>query len=265
MKKKSEILWGVLATEFLSANFAAMNAIKGTGFSPQSYARTGGVLYLIIIVAGLFGEFFVRGKLFVPGDATATANQIVASPLLWRVGICVDLVMQVCDIPLMLIFYVLLRPVNRNLALLNLLFNLIQTAVLVANKLNLLMALFVLADAPYLKSIDPTQLHALSYIFIKLHDHGFGIGLIFFGFVCLVEGYLIFRSGYFPKALGVLMQVAGVCYIVNTFTLLLDPQLANQLFPFILMPCFIAELSLGLWLLVKGVDLPKWQERVQVS
>lgn len=219
-------------------------------------------MYLIIIAAGLFGEFFVRGKLFVPGDAAATASQIAASPLLWRIGICVDLVMQVCDIPLMLIFYVLLRPVNRNLALLNLLFNLIQTAVLVANKLNLLMALFVLGDAPYLQSVDPKQLQALSYLFIKLHDHGFGIGLIFFGFVCLVEGYLIYRSDYFPKVLGVLMQVAGVCYIVNTFTLLLAPQVASQLFPFILMPCFIAELFLGLWLLVKGVNLQKWRERV---
>jgi len=215
---------------------------------------------LIIIAAGLFGEFFVRGKLFVSGDAAATASHIAASPLLWRIGICVDLVMQVCDLPLMLIFYVLLRPVNKNLALLNLLFNLIQTAVLVANKLNLLTTLFLLGDAPYLQSLDQAQRDALAYIFIKLHDHGFGIGLIFFGFVCLLEGYLIFKSGYFPKALGVLMQVAGVCYVANTFILLLNPQLANQLFPFILMPCFIAELSLGVWLLVKGIDLPKWQE-----
>lgn len=236
---------------------------KGTGFSPQLYARVGGVLYLIIIIAGLFGEIFVRGKLLVPGDATATANQLIAAPMLWRIGICADLVMQVCDIPLMLIFYVLLRPVNRNLALLNLLFNLIQTAVLVANKLNLLMALFLLSDASYLQSIDPDQLHALSYLFIKLHDHGFGIGLIFFGFVCLLEGYLIFRSGYLPKTLGVLMQIAGVCYIANSFTLLLSPQLASQLFPFILMPCFIAELLLGLWLIVKGVNLAKWEKQRQ--
>jgi len=240
------------------------STIKGNEFSPQSYARIGGVLYLIIIIAGLFGELFVRSKLFVPGDATATANQIIASPLLWRVGICADLIMHVCDIPLMLIFYVLLRPVNKNLALLNLLFNLIQTAVLVANKLNLLMALFVLADASYLQSIDPKQLHALSYISIKLHDHGFGVGLIFFGFVCLIEGYLIFRSGYLPKTLGVLMQVAGVCYISNSFILILAPQLASQLFPFILMPCVIAELLLALWLIVKGVNLPKWEERIRM-
>lgn len=237
-------------------------AINKNDFSPQSYARIGGILYLIIIIAGVFGEFFVRGKLLVSGDAAATAHQIAASPLLWRIGICADLIMQTCDIPLMLIFYVLLRPVNKNLALLNLLFNLIQTAVLVANKLNLLMALFLLSDASYMQPLDPNHLHALSYLYIKLHDHGFGIGLIFFGFVCLTEGYLIFRSGYLPKTIGILMQVAGVCYIFNTFALLLAPDFAGQLFPFILMPCFIAELSLGLWLLVKGVDLPKWKEKM---
>src|SRR5438128_7762904 len=115
--------------------------------SPQVYARIGGVLYLIIIVAGLFGEAFVRDKLIVSGDATATANNIMASQLLWRSGIAGDLIMHVCDVPLVLIFYVLLRPVNKNLALLALLFNLIQTAVLVANELNLLAALFPLGSA----------------------------------------------------------------------------------------------------------------------
>ena len=147
----------------------------------------------------------------------------------------------------------------------NLLFNLIQTAVLVVNKLHLLMALFVLSDASYMKALDPAPLQALSYLYIKLHDHGFGIGLIFFGLVCLLEGYLIFRSGYFPRILGVLMQVAGVCYIVNTFVLLLAPDWARQLFPAILVPCFIAELSLGLWMLVKGVNGPKWQERTAMA
>ncbi|MEJ7646478.1 MAG: DUF4386 domain-containing protein [Chryseolinea sp.] len=231
-------------------------------FSPNVYARVGGVLYLIIIFAGLFAEIFVRGKLFVPGDATATANQIIASPFLWRVGICVDLIMQVCDIPLMVILYVLLRPVNRNLTLLNLLFNLIQTAVLVANKLNLVMALIFLGDVSYLKSIDPNQLHSLSYLSIKLHDHGLGVGLIFFGVVCIIEGFLIFKSGYFPKVLGVMMAVAGVCYIVNSFSLLLAPPVASLLFPLILLPCVIAEFSLAIWMIVKGVNLAKWRECV---
>jgi hypothetical protein len=118
--------------------------------SPQVYARIGGVLYLIIIVAGIFGELFVRNTLVVSGDPTATANNIMASPLLWRVGIASDLMEHVCDVALMLIFYVLLRPVNRNLALLAVLFNLIQTAALVSYKLNLLVPLFLLGNADYL-------------------------------------------------------------------------------------------------------------------
>jgi hypothetical protein len=159
----------------------------------------------------------------------------------------------------MLIFYVLLRPVNRNLALLAVLFNLVQTAVLVANKLNLMAALFLLGSADYLKAFEPHQLHALSYLSLKLHDYGFGVGLIFFGCECLVVGYLIFRSGYLPKTIGVLMQIAGLCYLTNSFALLLAPPFANMLFPAILVPAFIGELSLCLWLLVKGVNISKWE------
>ncbi|MBI3401549.1 MAG: DUF4386 domain-containing protein [Acidobacteria bacterium] len=229
--------------------------------SPQFYARIGGVLYLTIIVAGIFGELFVRGTLVVSGDATATANNIVASPLLWRMGIAGDLIMHVCDVPLMLIFYLLLRPVSKTLALLAVLFNLIQTAVLVANKLSLLAALFLLGSGDYLKAFEQHQLNALMYISIKLDGYGFGIGLIFFGCECLVIGYLIFGSGYLPKILGVLMQIAGLCYLTNSFALLLAPAFANMLFPAILLPAFIGELSLCLWLLVKGVNLPKWEER----
>lgn len=231
--------------------------------SPQVYARIGGVLYLIIIVAGVFGELFFRERIVVSGDATATAGNILASPLLWRMGIASDLVMHSCDVPLMMIFYFLFRPVNRNLARLALLFNLVQTAVLVAIKLNLLMPLFLLGNADYLKAFEPRQLHALAYLFIRVHGHVFGVGLIFFGFTCLVLGYLIIRSGYLPRILGVLMQIAGVCYLVNSFTLLLAPAIADQMLRFILLPSFVAELSLCLWLLVKGVDVEKW--RAQAS
>lgn len=206
----------------------------------------------------MFAVIFVRGKLIVSGDVTATANNIVASPLLWRIGIAGDLIMHVCDVPLMLIFYVLLRPVNKNLALLAVLFTLVQTAVLVANKLNLLAALFLLGSADYLKTFERHQLHALSYLSLKLHDYGFGVGLIFFGCACLVVGYLIFRSGYLPKTLGVLMQIAGLCYLTNSFALLLAPAFASMMFPAILVPAFIAELCLCLWLIVKGVNVPKW-------
>jgi|KBSSwiS6_1023812.scaffolds.fasta_scaffold25036_2 hypothetical protein len=230
-------------------------------FSPQRYARVGGLLYLIIIVAGINGELFVRGSTIVSGDAAATARNLMTAQLLWRTGIAGDLVMHICDVGLMLVFFVLLRPVSRNLAMLAVLFNLIQTSVLVANKLTLLQPLFLLGNAEYLKAFTPQQLEALSYVSLRTHDSGFGFGLIFFGMECLVVGYLIFTSGYFPKTLGVLMQAAGVCYLTNSFALILAPALASRLFPFILLPPFIGELSMALWLLVKGVDLSRWPGR----
>jgi Domain of unknown function (DUF4386) len=229
--------------------------------SPQTIARIGGLLYLIIIVTGIFGELFVRSKLIVSGDPAITANNIMASQLSWRISIAGDMIMHICDVPLMLIFYLLLRPVNRNLALLAVLLNLVQTAVLVANELNLLTPLFLSGGADYLNSLEPHQLHALTYLSLKNFDHGFGMGLIYFGLCCLVNGYLIFKSGYLPRALGVLMQIAGLCYLTNSFALILSPTIAHALFPVILLPPFIGEFSLCLWLLLKGVNISKWNSQ----
>jgi hypothetical protein len=234
---------------------------RSAATSPQVYARIGGLLYLIIIVAGAAGELFMRGPLVVSGNAAATANNVIASTLLWRASIAGDLVMHICDVGVMLVFYVLLRPVSRNLALLALLFNVVQTAVLVANKINLLLPVFLLGDATYLKAFTPQQLQALAYVSIKTHDYGFGFGLIFFGVECIVIGYLIFQSGYLPKVLGILMEFAGASYLTNSFALILYPTLASRLFPVIMLPPFVAESSLALWLVIKGVDLTKWAER----
>jgi hypothetical protein len=231
-----------------------------TARSPQLYARLGGVLYLAIIALGMFGEMFVRGSLVVPGEAAATANNIEASQLLWRMGIAGDLLMQVLDVPVIVVLYLLLKPVSKSLALLATLINLVQTAVLAANKLNLLVPLFLLENSGYLKEFSSAQLDALSYLAIKAHGFGFGIGLIFFGVACLVRGYLIFRSGYLPKALGVLTLLAGLSYLTNSFALLLAPSFAASIFPAILMPAFIGELALCLWLIVKGVNLERWKQ-----
>ena len=219
-------------------------------------------MYLVIILLGGFGELFVRGTLIVSGDATATANGISSSQFLWRAGIAGDLLMHVCDVPVILILYFLLRPVSKSLALLATLINLVQTAVLAANKLNLLVPLFLLDDAGYLKAFSPEQLQVLSYLAIKAHGYGFGFGLIFFGFACLVRGWLIFRSGYFPKTLGLLMLMAGLSYLTNSFALLLAPSVAASIFPGVLIPAFVGELSLCLWLIVKGVNMRQWEQRV---
>jgi len=226
--------------------------------SPQQYARLAGVFYLAIILLGIFGELFVRGTLVVTGDAAATANNILASPLLWRAGIVGDLLMQVFDVPVIVIFYLLLRPVNESLALFATLINLVQTAVLVVNKLNLLLPLFLLQDTAYLNAFSAEQLHALSYLAIKAHGYGFAIGLIFFGFACLATGYLIYQSRFLPKVLGVLLVVAGLCYLINSIALMLAPAFASSLSMAILAPAFVGELSVALWLMVKGVDKERW-------
>jgi len=129
--------------------------------SPQVYARIGGVLYLIIIAIGFCGEFFVRDKLVVSGDVTATANNIMASESLWRAQIAGDLILLVCAVALTLILYVLLRPVNKNLALLAVFFNIVEFPIEAASKLYLFAALFLSGNADYLKAFEPHQLHAL--------------------------------------------------------------------------------------------------------
>jgi hypothetical protein len=233
--------------------------------SPQLYARICGVLYLINIACGLFGEIFVRGHLVVAGDALATAHRIMASEFLFRCGVVGDLILHITDVPMTVIFYVLLRPVSRDLSLLAALFGMLQTAILGANKLNLVTVLLLLGGSNYLKAFDPNQLQALASLSLALHEYGFGIGLIFFGVSCIVTGYLMFRSGYFPKSLGVLQVIAGLCYLINSFAQLLLPSLADKMLPAILLPAFIGELATCVWLIVKGVNISKWDERVRMG
>lgn len=233
-----------------------------TEISPLTYARIGGLIYLIIIVLGGIDEVLIRSKLIVPGDVLATTQNIMASKELFRRSIVGDLIMQACDIPSIVIFYILLKPVSKSLSLLAAAFNLIQTAVLAINKIYLLVTLSFLGSEDYLKVFDPHQRQALAYLSLHLHESGYGIGLIFFGFTCLVTGYLMFRSGYFPRIIGLMQIIAGLSYLINSFAQILSPAFAAELFPIILVPAFIGELSTCLWLLVKGLNVAKWNERV---
>jgi hypothetical protein len=226
--------------------------------SPQVYARIGGALYLIIIIIGFWGEMFVRDKLIVSGDAAATAANIMSHESLWRFHIAAELFLLICAITLLLILYVLLKPVSRDLMLLAVFFNLVAIIIEAAITMRLLEALFPLGNAVYLKAFTPEQLYAMASLSLRSHGYGFGVSLLFFGCFCVIVGYLIFSSGYLPRTIGVLMQIAGVCYLTNSFALILSPPVANRLFPAILVPAFIGEASLCLWLLVKGVAVERW-------
>ena len=225
----------------------------------RTISKIGGVLYLIIIAIGVFGEAFVRSRIVVSGDAGATAANLRSMESLWRLGIAGEFVLLICGTCLTLIFYLLLRPVSKDLAVLMVFFNVISLAVEAMAGMNLVEALFPLGTAGYVTAFSPEQLYAMASLSVKAHGYGFGVALIFFGCTCVIIGQLILRSGYLPKTIGVLMLLAGVCYLVNSFALLLAPAVADRLFPAILLPAFVAELSFGLWLLVKGVNAEEWK------
>ena len=223
--------------------------------SIQTCARTGGLLYLLIIVIGLVGEAFIRGSLVVPGDAAATAQRILEGAVLWRAGIAAQLVLLVCAVALSAIWYVLLRPVHRNLALAVVCFGLVSLAVESLCALQLQAALDPLTSPALAQVASKEQLQAMSYLAVVSHAKTFGVALVFFGVQCLLVGYLVRKSGYFPAALGVAMQVVGACYLVNSFAMFAHPALQDLLFPAILLPAFLGESAMCLWLLVKGVNV----------
>ena len=223
-------------------------------------ARVAGLLYLIIIISGIFAEFFVRSSLIVPGDATATANNIMASGSLFRMGIVSDTIMIICDIALALIFYLLLKPVSNALSLLAAFFRLVQSAVLGANLLMLFFVLQILNGADYLQALGTEQSHALSMMFLNAHGIGYSIALIFFGIHCFILGWLVFRSGYFPRVLGILLIIASLGYLTDSFakTLMSNYDQYETTFALVVFaPAFIAELSMCLWLILKGVKVPE--------
>jgi hypothetical protein len=237
-----------------------MNTRGVAEISPKTYARVGGVLYLVIIAAGVFAEVFVRQRLTVSSDAAATATNIAAHASLYRIGIIADVSTFLLAIPLTVILYVLLKPVNRNLALLTVLLNLVQDAIGSINVLNTYRPLQLLGDAEYLKVFPREQLQAMALLSLKTHSVGFAIALLFFGACCVILGYLIYTSRFFPKVLGTLLALAGVCYVILSLAVILSPATASLLFPLAAPVAFIGELSFALWLTVKGVDVSRWRE-----
>jgi hypothetical protein len=233
--------------------------------SPHVYARICGVLYLYIFVAGSFAEMFVRSRLVVPTDAAATARNITANESLFRLGFSGELLHLALDVAVAVLLFALLRPVGRHLALLAAFARVACDLVLAVASLGHFAALRLLSGADVLAAFSAEQLHALALLAMRLHGDGYAISLVFFGFACLALGVLVVRSTFLPRLLGALLLVAGACYLVNSFAYFLSPRLAATLFPAILVPAFVAELSLTLWLIVKGVDAARWEKKRAVA
>jgi len=230
------------------------------GASERKMARVAGLLYLIVIIAGIFAEGYVREGLVVSGNATATANNIIAAEGLFRMSIAGDVMMILCDVALGVIFYLLLRPVNNALALLAAFFRLAQAVTLAVNLLNLFFAYQLLKGLDYLIQFTTGQLQALALLFLNTHRIGYDIGLIFFGIYLLLLSYLILKSGYFPRVLGILLLIAGISYLTDSFSFLY-PTYATLTGQLMVAPTVIAELTLTFWLLIKGINVSAWQKR----
>ncbi|RZK12263.1 MAG: DUF4386 domain-containing protein [Flavobacterium sp.] len=242
-----------------------MKTDSTTKNSPQVYARLGGILYLVIIIAGLSSEFLFRGKLIVSGSPAATADNLTSSEELWRIGILVEYLSLICTIVLAMIYFYLLKPVHKNLNLLATFFRLISIILQVVAVLNLTSALFPLINPEANQAFSSAQVDSLVNFAIRSHSFGYSISLLFLGCCFLIHGYLIFKSGFLPRLLGILIQIAGLGYLTNSITLIVAPSLTAWTFPIIILPVLLAETSLSLWLLVKGVDVKKWELRQSAS
>jgi len=222
--------------------------------SDKNLARIAGLCYLIVIATGLFSEVFVRQALRVPNNALATAQNIQTHELLFRWGFVADVINFVVGLPTVIIIYHFFKRVNKLLVQIALAFVIIQTAIIAVNLLNQISPLLILSDESYLNTFQPNQLATLSLLSLNLQAQGYGIGLVFFGFYCLIIGFLILKSSLLPQVLGVLYATAGLCYLINSFIMFLSKGFENPMFMYLAIPIFIGELSLCLWLLIKGID-----------
>jgi hypothetical protein len=231
-----------------------------TDISPAKAARVAGIGYLIIFVLGIFANFFIFGGLLVRGDAAATANNIMANGLLFRGGMLSWLIVLICDIVIAWALYIFLKPVSKSLSLLTAWFRLVYVTIFGITQLNLLFVLLLLSGTDYLAVFDTNQLQALAMLFLNGHNLGFLIGLVFFGVHLLLLSYLIFKSSYIPKILGVLLILSSLGYLIDSFANFLLPNYADYETIFLLLvaiPGIIGELSFTLWLLLKGTKIPE--------
>jgi hypothetical protein len=227
--------------------------------SVQSTAKIAGALYLVITVAAIFAHIYIPSQIIVPGNASATSSNISSSLTLFRVGaVGGELVVLLSEVVLSVVLYVLLKPVNKTLSMLAAVSRLIMTTIHGINLLNYFFVLLVLSGPVSLNAFNSEQLQGLVMLFLDAHSIGFTIGIAFLTLHVFILGYLIFRSGYFPRILGILFIVAGVGYLVDSFALLLSAN--YQTTPiFISLPIAVAEIAFPIWLLVKGVNRERYQ------
>lgn len=230
-----------------------------TATEARRYARLAGVLFLFSILGGGFGEMYAPSQLIVGTDATATAANLRNSEWLFRLGFAAYLVEALCDVALAWLFYLLLRPVHRELALLAAFFGLVSTAIFGVSQMIYFASSLVIGDSAYLAPFSLAQRDTLAMLAVKTYGLGSAIFMAFYGTASVIRGYLVFRSTYLPRFIGALLMFAGAAFIASNFVVVLAPRYATPLF---YMPMGLTGIALAAWLLTKGVDAARWRAMI---
>lgn len=226
----------------------------------QAYARAAGIMMLVSVVAGGFGEGYAPQALIDFNDPAGTVAALKAQEDLHRLSFAAYLVEAFCDLGIAACFYVLLRPVSRGIAFLTAMLGLFSTALYAACELfYFALPHLLISDAGYLNAFSPDQITALTILSLRLFSYGAGMFLAFYGVGWIVRGWLMIRSGYFPAWLGALMIAGGLAFAAKTFTAVLLPEYSSPYLLFVMAP---GGLILGLWLTAFGVNRAKWDARV---
>jgi hypothetical protein len=222
----------------------------------RTAAKVVGVLYLLLMVTGLFGIFtgvYARGQLIVPGDAVQTASNLAASERLFRVGAVSNLITFAGDVALVLALYVVLQPINRNLALLAAFWRLAESAILAVTTFNEFAAVQLLSGAAYLRAFDTQQLLGLARSAANVEAHGYLAGVVFLGLGSTVFSYLWLESRYIPRGLAGWGIFSSLLVVIANLAILVFPDLAAVAIPLNFAPLAIFEVATGLWLLIRGL------------
>lgn len=222
---------------------------------PQVLARVAGILYLIVIIAGIIAQMFISGRIVVNGDAAATAANILTQKNLFQLGFTVYLIEMSFQIGMTVLVYILLKPVNRSISLLALFFALTGCIIKTFSRLFYISPLLVLGGASSLDAFNSQQVQALTLLLLNVNDQAAGMALPFFGLSTFLNGILIFRSTFLPQTLGVLSMLGGLGWLTYLY-----PPLGNQLLPYILIVALIGSMSQILWFLIKGVNVDRWNK-----
>ncbi len=226
--------------------------------SPQKTARVAAFVFVLIFILGMSTELFIRPGMIVPGDAAATVNNIAASESLFRLSVVSDLIRQALLMLLPLLLYKLLKPVNKTISSLMVIFYLVCVPISLLNELNHFAVLLLSSGAGFLTAFKADQLNAMVMFFIDLRINGTYIAQ-FFSFWVVLVGYLVFKSGFLPRILGILLMLVGLSYTVSAVLFFIFPAFDTAIFGLF---TFIGESLFYLWLLIKGVNFKVREKRV---